>query len=770
MRNIWKIIIIFIGGSLGVACKSETSNNDQVLEKNVQNLKTFARLYGYARWFHPSDEAQEINWDKFAILGVQKVANIKSTTALRDTLYRLFSPIVQGLQIYDVRKPQLFNSRILLSPDPNAKPVAWQHLGVYLNDDSNIYRSMRTNKNEVGIQNERIIVTKRILETSHLNNKRVRFSGYLRRENGNVKLLIKHSENGRDYSSHELIIESNEWKKYELTLTIPAKTIDIIYGFEAEGQTKAWADDFEFIVNNGGKSEYIDTSNMGFESGKTDKIIEPITDWKTFMVHHKAEITDENPYSGNYCLKIDYTGKMFDYIPPFGETIKASIGNDLICVVPLTLLTKGSATYPLTDTSSLNQLKSELSNISIDRVFNPQVNLASVIITWNVIQHFFPYFDVIDTDWHKVLDKTLRNTFTNKRQKDFFVTLSKMIAQIDDGHGAVYDEYMYCLPLRLEFVEDRIVVSASKDSTLRRGDIIHKIGGKSVIEVLNENESIVSGSSQLRRYRALNILGAKLDPALVTDKNIPKPSFNSLGNNFIPDSTPLVIERNGREHDVNVRNSRIGNMYFNSIDDRKYLSETIIEIEPAIYYVNMSKCSNDIFEQKKNILANAKAVIYDLRGVRKLHLFKILPHLIDKEVNSTYWNIPQTVYPDHKGVTFTHSNWSLHPKQPLFKSKSVFINTSDVISAEETVMDIIYHYNLATTVGKTTAGCNGNSNTIHLPCGYKVRWTGMKVLKHDGRQLYLKGFEPNYPVNETIQAIREGKDEYLEKALEIIMK
>ena len=42
----------------------------------------------------------------------------------------------------------------------------------------------------------------------------------------------------------------------------------------------------------------------------------------------------------------------------------------------------------------------------------------------------------------------------------------------------------------------------------------------------------------------------------------------------------------------------------------------------------------------------------------------------------------------------------------------------------------------------------------------------MKVLKHNGNQLYLKGYEPDYPVNKTIQAIKEGKDEYLEKALE----
>lgn len=76
MKTIWIVNIVmmfFIIGSLGIACQSETSKNEHILDTNVQNLETFARLYGYARWFHPSEEAQLIDWDKFVVLGVQKV-------------------------------------------------------------------------------------------------------------------------------------------------------------------------------------------------------------------------------------------------------------------------------------------------------------------------------------------------------------------------------------------------------------------------------------------------------------------------------------------------------------------------------------------------------------------------------------------------------------------------------------------------------------------------------------------------------------------------
>jgi len=351
---------------------------------------------------------------------------------------------------------------------------------------------------------------------------------------------------------------------------------------------------------------------------------------------------------------------------------------------------------------------------------------------------------VIDTDWNIVLGETLKSTFENKQKKDFFVTLSQMFAKINDGHGIVFGEQMYHLPIRAEFIENNIVITASNNTALKRGDVIKTIDKKQVMSALDEAEKIISGSPQLRRHWALNILGSKFDSGV----------------------TQLVIERDGKEQNVTVSNSRGGGMFFNPIDERKFLSEKIIEIEPEIYYINMTNCTENDFYQKLDILANAKAVIYEQRGGDSLSFFHIAPYLIGESVNSAWWNIPQTVYPDRKEVEFSNSNWSIQPKQPLFKSKTIIINVPSVVSSGETMMSILDHYNLATTVGEPTAGCNGNINTINLPYGY-AWFTGMKVLKHDGSQLYLKGFQPDYPVNKTIQAIREGRDEYLEKALEI---
>jgi C-terminal processing protease CtpA/Prc len=83
-------------------------------------------------------------------------------------------------------------------------------------------------------------------------------------------------------------------------------------------------------------------------------------------------------------------------------------------------------------------------------------------------------------------------------------------------------------------------------------------------------------------------------------------------------------------------------------------------------------------------------------------------------------------------------------------------------------MAILADYHLATLVGASTAGCNGNANFINLPGGFRVMWTGMDVRKHDGSRYYGIGFAPDYPVTRTLGAVKEGRDEYLEKAIEVI--
>ena len=89
-------------------------------------------------------------------------------------------------------------------------------------------------------------------------------------------------------------------------------------------------------------------------------------------------------------------------------------------------------------------------------------------------------------------------------------------------------------------------------------------------------------------------------------------------------------------------------------------------------------------------------------------------------------------------------------------------------SAGEILPSIVEYYKLGKLVGDTTGGANGAANVINLMGGYAIPWTGTKVLKHDGSQHHLIGIRPDYPVNRTIKAVKESRDEYLEEAIKVL--
>jgi hypothetical protein len=208
-------------------------------------------------------------------------------------------------------------------------------------------------------------------------------------------------------------------------------------------------------------------------------------------------------------------------------------------------------------------------------------------------------------------------------------------------------------------------------------------------------------------------------------------------------------------------------IFFNSINDLDCNLVSIEEIKSDIFYVNLSNCTKEMFLNRADEFAKAKCVIYDFRWGSRFMITDIIKHLIDTAVHSAWMEVPEFVYPNQKDVTFHKSRWSLQPATPRFESKNIFINNPSVVSSGETAMGIIDYYNLATMVGETTAGCNGNVNWIQLPCGYEIMWTGMRVLKHDGSQLFLVGFEPDFPVERTLKGVMDWEDEVLEKAISV---
>ena len=84
-------------------------------------------------------------------------------------------------------------------------------------------------------------------------------------------------------------------------------------------------------------------------------------------------------------------------------------------------------------------------------------------------------------------------------------------------------------------------------------------------------------------------------------------------------------------------------------------------------------------------------------------------------------------------------------------------------------MGYVKDHKLATIVGSTTAGANGNVVRFVVPGGFAISFTGMRVTGHDGRTPHhLAGVQPDLSLEPTIAGLRKGRDELLERATALI--
>jgi len=198
------------------------------------------------------------------------------------------------------------------------------------------------------------------------------------------------------------------------------------------------------------------------------------------------------------------------------------------------------------------------------------------------------------------------------------------------------------------------------------------------------------------------------------------------------------------------------------------------KMDNGIWYLNLDAVEMDTINKLLPQLEQSKAIICDLRGYPKgNHGF--INYLMSIDDTTQAWmQVPEIFYPDHERIIgFQNHNWIdfMKAEKPYLGSKKVvFIIDGQAISYAESYMGYIEGYKLATIVGQPTAGTNGNVNPFTLPGGYKISWTGMKVVKHNGTQHHGVGILPDIYVEKTIRGVKEGRDEFLEKALEIVKK
>lgn len=736
-----------------IFCSKQDSSQNE--DQWLQGLRAFAKLYGYVKYFHPSDEASQIDWDAFAIYGVRRVLKVKNDDELKKVLNELYMPVAPTGEIYSTDEILVDPSQSFPEDTEDLKVVTWQHLGVWLGNAFAPYKSIRMNrKNFFPVQGWGSLTQE--INVQNYMGKAVRVKAKATADMkgfaSQAVLLLQSWGNNKILGSKmvNLLTNSDTWNEYEAETRIVKDVDKIKIGVLASGIGQALVDDFQVLVQNENNEwDPIRIDNPGFEEGDIEK---SPSHWKSQTQGFKILLKSDASYSGRNCLLMKndiqvFTGKLFEEHPEVGEVIEKQIGSNLFCKIPLALYSKEDSMLGTNTEYPLHTLKSELDAVNLNelRIDDESVRLAGVVIAWNVFQHFYPYFDAIDIDWDLELERSIQAALKSQSEEDFYLFLRRFVAQLQDGHGGVYHSEMTKragFPFKVDWIEDNLIITySSMASELKKGDIVLTVDGVKAELILLKEEECISGSPQWKRFRSLQSFGSGVEGTTAL----------------------LKIKRGDEIFEIEV------------VRDKKIQSaepgmRNIAKLEEGVYYVNLDKAPMEEINEKMSELAEAKGIVFDLRGYPKGN-HEVICHLLKEKDESKWMFIPKIIYPDHENpVGFEERGWSLVPKKPHIKGKVVFLTDGRAISYAESFMGYIEHYKLGEIVGQATAGANGNVNAFSLPGGFRVTFTGMKVTKHDGSQHHLVGIQPTVFMKRTIKGVLEGRDELLEKALEIIRK
>jgi len=728
-------------------------------DRSVQNVRAFAKLFGYVRYFHPSDEAAALDWDAFAIHGAGLVKEAKSTRALGKALRGLFSPVAPTITIYNADEDAPDPLRLFPKATERLKPVSWQHLGLGSGFANSAYSSVRRNRvNTLNALTEGGVVTQ-VVDARPFRSREVRLTAFLRTDvrglTSRAQLWLRVDRTGGQSGFFDNMVDRpvrvRTWQEFEVKGPVADDAERIAFGAILNGLGGLWLDDVRLETKTAdGNWEAAPVMNAGFEEKGRDDLP---ANWTTAVQGCLYRVVADNPHSGRFSLRLEgrqipRADRLFEAESRVGDVVRKPLDAGLSCLVPLALWSDEKTTLPQGDASALGKLTAALGDIG-SRMLTAEdedVRLGDVVIAWNVFQHFYPYFDQVHVDWDNILSQTLEKSLTDKTADDFAKTLKRMDAALQDGHGNVIYRKPAAEtgpPFVVGWVEDSVVITKSLDpENFKPGDVILAFDGRPAGELVKESWGLISGSTQWKEHK-----------------------FNwTFGYGPAGSTAEVRLHRDGQEVETSFVRPRIPRV-------EPAAGPGLRKLASGVYYVDLGVATwNDIAAKLAEIAA-AKGVIFDLRGYPNGN-HQILSHLLNVPDSSRAWmRIPQIIVPDHDSpLTYLELGWGLPALSPHIRGRVVFITDGRAISYAESVMGFVEHYKLGEIIGEPTAGANGNVNFISLPGGFRITWTGMRVVKHDGSQHHTIGIRPTIPLKPTVKGIREGRDELLEKALAVVSR
>ncbi|MCC6771639.1 MAG: hypothetical protein IT360_10565 [Gemmatimonadaceae bacterium] len=731
-----------------------TSVVGQAPNREVENVASFARLYGVVRYFYPSDAAASVDWDRFALHGVQRLRAVPDPGRFAAALAELVRPLGPGITIA---------ATLPVAPGVGAadpRLVSWRYLGAGVGGSGAVgpYRAKRTNRELV--VHRRIDGFATLMQTlpagPNVRGRTIRLRGRVRSAprdaTGTASLWLRIDRPGQQMGFFDNMgnrpIREPEWREYAIEGSVAEDATNVAFGVMASGSVAADFDSVDLAVRGSdGSWTAIPVVDAGFEAASSTAA----GVWFRAGTSKLAEIArvGTDAPEGRQFLRVAAPSsvvsrdELFDAVPTAGAFVDVELEAGLRARVPLALSDVEARVTASPELAALREALGRPSGGGVDAGMDGR--LADVVVAWNVYRHFYPYWPETGVDWDTRLVSHLddaKRAATRDGQRD---ALQRLVADARDGHGRVVDTRSVSprawLPVRFAVVGGQLVIAASGlPDVAPVGAVVSTLGGAPATKRVAELKSLASGSDQWTESRALQELSQ------------------------CPKGTALEVVL---DTGAGPRTSRVSCESPTPASDRR--PGPVTETSPGTWYVDLTRASMTEITPVLSRLASATGIVFDVRGYPTDAGAQMLPHLVGAPEDDRWMHVPQITGPFGRFDRWQSVGWNLTPATPKVAGRVVFLTDARAISYAESVMGYVADRKLATIVGGATAGTNGDVASFTVPSGFTITFTGMRVTRHDGRTpFHLRGVTPDLPVEPTIGGLRAGRDELLERALAVI--
>lgn len=627
------------------------------------------------------------------------------------------------------------------------------------------------------------------------------FAGLLLRIDGESEILV--FDNMKDQN----INGTKDWQKHKITLPYPdgAKTI-FVAGILA-GKGEAWFDDFVLTID--GKNiqtlKEIEKPILKANLDKTFDLGSNVTFQKLddkhitnldllgkvwgFLKYHHPEIA-----KGNY--NWDY--ELFRILPEYNQ-VKTNVERDALLLNWIDNLGKVEPCKLCKDTTEnafvkpdhawINvfglsaELKNKLNHIyknkhqgsgfyigidKYDRIKFTNENpyplmtypdsgfrLLSLYRYWNMMQYFFPYKYLTDKDWNTVLKEYIPKFIKAKNELEYELVATKLIGEINDTHANLWGgndkvhrkRGEYYPPFKLRFIENKFVVTDYYNpefkavSKVKAGDVITHINERPVTSIVDSISPYYPASNKTSKLRDI--------------------SRDLLRSNKKEISIKFISNNQNKQHRLPLYEK--GDL---NLDWYKWEGECYKILDGNIGYITLQFIKKEDIPAIKEAFKDTKGIIIDIRNYPSTFVpFLLGTYFVSENrpfAKFTRGNI------NNPGEFILEKGVEIPKPKETYKGKLVVLINEDSQSQSEYTAMAFRAGDNTTIVGSTTAGADGNVARFYLPGGLLTRISGIGVYYPNGTETQRVGIIPDIEVKPTIEGIKNGIDEPLQKAIEII--